>query len=302
MMTPEGGGSGGAHQHGGSSGAQGPGGGMSMQLPPAVIVQLRAVTAAADDVRQAVRAGDIDEIRSAYADLARQVRDVPQDALTGHAELLWKEYAMLLTNDGVEGELVETVQQARNVAELMNEHIASMESKMGVSSDRPPGGAAAVSPEFRRQFDVVVASYLLLQQAGAEGDLSQARAAAGQAGVAIEAVDMALLTGPAHIAWMSASDNMTQIATDLAAADDIQRVREKFALLSEELAAAVALLGAPGDMLYQFWCPMAFDGRGASWLQGDEQTHNPYMGAVMPGCGSVTEVFSAAGDDGDANE
>ena len=303
MMTPEGGGSGGAHQHGGGpSGARGPAGGMSMQLPPAVIVQLRAVTAAADDVRQAVRAGDIDEIRSAYADLARQVRDVPQDALTGHAELLWKEYAMLLTNDGVEGELVETVQQARNVAELMNEHIASMESKMGVSSERPPGGAAAVSPEFRRQFVVVVASYLLLQQALAEDDLSQARAAAEQALAAIEAVDMALLTGSAHMAWMSASDNMTQIAADLAAADDIQRVREKFALLSEELAAAVALLGAPGDMLYQFWCPMAFDGRGASWLQGDEQTHNPYMGAVMPGCGSVTEVFSAAGDDGDANE
>ena len=303
MMTPEGGGSSGAHQHGGANGAQAPGGGMSMQLSPVVIVQLRVVMAAADDVRQAVRAGDIDEIRSAYADLARQVRDVPQDTLTGHAALLWKEYAMLLTNDGVEGELVETVQQARNVAELMNEHLASMESKMGVSSDRPPGGAAAVSPEFRRQFDVVVASYLLLQQALADDDLSQARAAAEQTLVAIEAVDMALLTGRAHMAWMSASDNMTQIAADLAVADDIQRAREKFALLSEELAATVALLGAPGDMLYQFWCPMAFgDERGASWLQGDEQTHNPYLGAAMPTCGSVTEVFSAVADDGDANE
>jgi Cu(I)/Ag(I) efflux system membrane fusion protein len=39
---------------------------------------------------------------------------------------------------------------------------------------------------------------------------------------------------------------------------------------------------------------MAFDGRGASWLQADEEIQNPYYGAAMLRCGSVTGELSAA--------
>ena len=111
------------------------------------------------------------------------------------------------------------------------------------------------------------------------------------------------VVGQAHMAWMDAADQMTRILTDIAAADDIQRAREGFSLLSEQLAATITILGgAPGDALYQLRCPMAFDGRGAIWLQSDERTRNPYFGAVMPGCGSVTEIFPAAREDGDSDE
>jgi Cu(I)/Ag(I) efflux system membrane fusion protein len=37
--------------------------------------------------------------------------------------------------------------------------------------------------------------------------------------------------------------------------------------------------------LVRHFCPMAFDNRGASWLQEDENTRNPYFGAEMLRCG-----------------
>jgi Cu(I)/Ag(I) efflux system membrane fusion protein len=36
---------------------------------------------------------------------------------------------------------------------------------------------------------------------------------------------------------------------------------------------------------------MAFDNRGADWLQNDDQTLNPYFGQMMLKCGGVKEVI-----------
>jgi Cu(I)/Ag(I) efflux system membrane fusion protein len=36
---------------------------------------------------------------------------------------------------------------------------------------------------------------------------------------------------------------------------------------------------------------MAFDNKGAGWLQLNDQTRNPYFGAQMLQCGGVQEVI-----------
>ncbi len=43
--------------------------------------------------------------------------------------------------------------------------------------------------------------------------------------------------------------------------------------------------------VYRVHCPMAFDNRGADWLQADKTVNNPYFGAAMLRCGSVTETL-----------
>jgi len=45
-------------------------------------------------------------------------------------------------------------------------------------------------------------------------------------------------------------------------------------------------------------CPMAFDGRGARWLQKSKETRNPYFGAAMLQCGAVVETLSATSSQG----
>ena len=39
-------------------------------------------------------------------------------------------------------------------------------------------------------------------------------------------------------------------------------------------------------------CPMAFNNRGASWLQEDEVVANPYFGSAMLRCGEQVEIVS----------
>lgn len=46
------------------------------------------------------------------------------------------------------------------------------------------------------------------------------------------------------------------------------------------------------EMLYEVFCPMAFNNKGASWLQTDKQVRNPYFGAQMLSCGEVKQTYS----------
>jgi Cu(I)/Ag(I) efflux system membrane fusion protein len=72
--------------------------------------------------------------------------------------------------------------------------------------------------------------------------------------------------------------------------ETLEGFRKDFALLSDEvvtLARRVPELGNGGRFLY---CPMAFDGRGANWLQKDGPVANPYFGSAMRGCGEDLDL------------
>jgi len=43
--------------------------------------------------------------------------------------------------------------------------------------------------------------------------------------------------------------------------------------------------------VYELHCPMAFGGRGALWLQDNDQTRNPYYGATMLKCADRVELI-----------
>jgi Cu(I)/Ag(I) efflux system membrane fusion protein len=294
MMTPEGGGSGGAHQHGGpSAGAKQTGMGMSMKLPVVVREQLRRVSAAGRDVTKAVKAGDLAAIRSAFAALGKKVRNVDKEELQGHMKMLWKEYSMFLSNDGVEGKEVKNMTDAKRVAKEMKEHLASMKSGFGLMPEGKPTKASAISAEFAQQFAQLVETYLGMQEALAKDELEPAKASATKALDALSKVDMKLLKGDDHMRWMKISAELKPILSRGARGGDIKEVRKEFALLSEEMMVAAKRFGSRAGPLYRFKCPMAFDGRGGTWLQADDKTRNPYYGAAMLGCGEVTEVLQA---------
>jgi Cu(I)/Ag(I) efflux system membrane fusion protein len=72
----------------------------------------------------------------------------------------------------------------------------------------------------------------------------------------------------------------------------IEAARQAFEQLSNELIAVVRQFGvAENRVLYRLHCPMAFDNKGADWLQIDKDTRNPYFGASMLKCGEVAEVI-----------
>jgi Cu(I)/Ag(I) efflux system membrane fusion protein len=46
---------------------------------------------------------------------------------------------------------------------------------------------------------------------------------------------------------------------------------------------------------YEMYCPMAFDLKGASWLQRKETLENPYFGESMLRCGELKKMYDPNG-------
>lgn len=139
---------------------------------------------------------------------------------------------------------------------------------------------------FKEQLGNAIESYLKIHQALSHDEFAPAQKAAGELKQRIANVDMELLEGDAHLAWMQHLKMIQQGATSLEAAADIQAARAAFDRLSTGLIAAAKQLGFSGPPpLYLFHCPMAFEGKGADWMQTKESTENPYFGSEMFTCG-----------------
>jgi len=151
-----------------------------------------------------------------------------------------------------------------------------------------------VSDEFRVQIRAVVEKYLSLHEALAGDDLTLAAAAAKSAIEALSKVDMSLLGGEPHNVWMARNTKMSKALDAIQKAADIDAARKAFETLSNELIAVVVQFGIPeNQQLYRIHCPMAFNNKGADWLQADKDIRNPYFGDSMLNCGEVVKVISA---------
>jgi Cu(I)/Ag(I) efflux system membrane fusion protein len=293
MMSPEGGAAGGhAHAHGDKQKSEEPTPGRAtVTLPDLVRSQLHKVLMAGNAAKASVESGDIKEIRKAFSTLSEQVDSVDSEKLSGHAAMLWKEYAMLLRNDGVEGGNVKKLSEAKRVAKLLEKHLGSMKARLAISNEHKANTIAKLNPEFRHQLGKVLEGYLTIHQALAADEADQAVQEAKRAFDALAAVDMTLVSGQNHADWMKDEAELKGILSHMVKAKEIETIRKDFAVLSEQIMATQKRFKASSATLYWFKCPMAFDNRGATWFQAGEETANPYFGKMMLRCGDVIEVI-----------
>jgi Cu(I)/Ag(I) efflux system membrane fusion protein len=139
---------------------------------------------------------------------------------------------------------------------------------------------------FREQIDGVLTAYFEIQK-GLYRDEAKEVGKGGKSLLnAVKTVDMELLSGNAHMVWMKELKDLNEQGSALEKTSDINRQREAFYLVSETLTSVVKQFGTSGKQaVLQFHCPMAFDGRGADWLQNGSEVQNPYFGQAMPQCG-----------------
>lgn len=69
-------------------------------------------------------------------------------------------------------------------------------------------------------------------------------------------------------------------------AGKLEHQREHFAILSKDINDLLKTFPA-GQKLYQDFCPMYNDGKGAIWLSETKEIKNPYYGNKMLTCGSM---------------
>lgn len=93
--------------------------------------------------------------------------------------------------------------------------------------------------------------------------------------------------------WEELAPKLQNAAHQIAESQDIEEARKAFDALSQAAMEALDAYG-PGSAsgVRKAYCPMAFDDRGAAWLQSKEVVDNPYFGEAMLRCGELEEVDS----------
>jgi Cu(I)/Ag(I) efflux system membrane fusion protein len=148
MMTPEGGGGSSGHMNMGHGAMDKPSaemegeGQMTMTLPSVSRQQLGSVIAASDVVIDAVKDLDLSQIHLAFVELAKTIKEVDMKLLEGHTHMLWMEMSMRLSNDAVEGQQSETMQDAQKAVESLKTNVSALKSKFGLmqGNDMKVGG------------------------------------------------------------------------------------------------------------------------------------------------------------------
>lgn len=156
----------------------------------------------------------------------------------------------------------------------------------------PPTPRVEVTDAFLEGLRPVVAGYVELARALAEDDLPAATAAATATARAAATFDPDE-PAPAARHWGMVGPRIRSEAERVAAAGSLEAARAPFEPLGAVIASAIESFGNPLEVPIRLaHCPMAFDDRGARWLQTDETVDNAYFGTAMRTCGSIEATAS----------
>jgi Cu(I)/Ag(I) efflux system membrane fusion protein len=300
MMTPQGGG-GGGHNHGGmdmsdkteSDGV--PMDAQPMNLVPAVLDAMQSVVDQYTTLQKSVEAAELSNIRKAFAAISERIEAVPADLIGTDMRPQWFEVAMLLRNDVAEGREVNSMREADRVFALTRQHIDQMKAKfpLPMSHDEMQMPAIAnmgAPPQVMQQIGGFISPYLELSRSLAADDLEAAKQAVEPLDQHLAALLPIVSDEKAVDVWEKEKRDLSEIVTRLRTANDLAGLRSGFSLLSESMLSVERMFGLPAKTsLYELHCPMAFEGRGASWLQTDDAVRNPYYGASMLKCADKVE-------------
>jgi hypothetical protein len=151
---------------------------------------------------------------------------------------------------------------------------------------------SASANNMKSQFLVkeIVDNYLQLKNTLAE-DNSIAAAAAGKAlAASFRNFNKAGLSETQQKTFTEIAESALEDAEHIGKnGGNIAHQREHFEMLSQDIYDLVKAFGNGQVVLYDFFCPMYNNGKGASWLSETKDIKNPYMGKAMATCGTLKE-------------
>lgn len=135
----------------------------------------------------------------------------------------------------------------------------------------------------------ILGNYIALKNALASDNGDDAAAACKALNETLTKVDTASFTSDQRKVYHDLEDDMKENAEHIAGnASKIDHQREHFEMLSKDMYDLVKKFGA-GQTVYQDYCPMYNNQKGATWISETKDIKNPYLGKKMPTCGSVKE-------------
>jgi len=149
-----------------------------------------------------------------------------------------------------------------------------------------------VDVKFQNQLQGVVASYIELKDELVLSKTEKTDEIISKINTALKKVDMSLLKdSAAHTMWMNLLKEMKSSVDLLKSSTEIKTKRTAFIQLSSVMISSVKAFGINKEIYNQF-CPMANNDKGANWLSFQENIKNPYFGDAMLTCGNVEETIN----------
>lgn len=138
----------------------------------------------------------------------------------------------------------------------------------------------------------VLEAYLGLAQALAADDAPQASAAITSLKEGLAKVEGKELSGEAHHRFTSLLTALRQAVPPADTPADLASQRKLLGAIASPLGEYLRSFSHRFDSsLFEIFCPMAFDGKGATWVQKQRDVQNPYFGKQMLQCGELRQEF-----------
>ena len=157
--------------------------------------------------------------------------------------------------------------------------------------NRPTDKTIAVPDKFTSQLSDFINQYFKLKNSLVQSDFQASQAEAEKLETEFNKIDMKLLDEESHAVWMKYRAVLGKHIGLLIKTKNIEKQREIFAPLSDQLVETVENFGLKIDAVFVAYCPMALDDKGAYWLSEFEEINNPYFGDKMLRCGEVKKTI-----------
>lgn len=184
---------------------------------------------------------------------------------------------------------IDAAAQLNNQQSMMNRSV-----RLEGHERQQPSYIAETPETFKEQLGMLSKHYLSLKDALVANDSIQSIEFVKEFLSELNKVDMQVLSGEAHEAWMTQLSNLTSHGQHLSSSSGLEEQRNQFSYLSEAMIESIQTFGIRGDTLYVQHCPMALDFEGANWLSAESNIINPYFGDEMLTCGTVTSTLAPA--------
>ncbi|MCY1721085.1 efflux RND transporter periplasmic adaptor subunit [Prolixibacteraceae bacterium Z1-6] len=146
-------------------------------------------------------------------------------------------------------------------------------------------------PAFKKQLTAVYETYLKMKDAFVATDAQKVSQEAQKVEKSIQSVQMELLKGDAHMAWMDQLKTLNSSINTIAKSADIEKQRIEFARFNLAFYKSLKMFGLANDTAYYQYCPMANGDKGAYWFSETDEIRNPYFGDMMLSCGETRETI-----------
>ncbi|MDD7984140.1 efflux RND transporter periplasmic adaptor subunit [Lentisphaera marina] len=147
-----------------------------------------------------------------------------------------------------------------------------------------------LSSEFRKSFAPMQNTYLKLSTDLSKDNYSTIKQIRNEFENALKRIDTSSLNGTALTTWDNLTKQIHIKIKYLSNSEDLETARVRFEPLSKLMIRFTEQFGS-SDTIHLAYCPMAFNDKGAKWLQNEEDVANPYFGSGMYRCGDIQKTF-----------